>query len=49
MGLLDEFITDISKGNEEKETEVKEKEERKGCFDGQYDRSFLDYCEKGGR
>jgi len=51
MGLLDDFITDIkSEEKREVEKEVEKKEsEGKGCFDGQYARDFLDYCNKGGR
>ena len=51
MGLLDDFITDIkSEEKREVEQEVEKKEsEGKGCFDGQYARDFLDYCNKGGR
>lgn len=51
MSLLDDFITDIkSEEKREVEKEVEKKEsEGKGCFDGQYARDFLDYCNKGGR
>ena len=51
MSLLDDFITDI-KGEVKKESEVeveKKESEGKGCFDGQYAKDFLDYCNKGGR
>lgn len=50
MSLLDDFLTDIKSENKEVEKEVEKKEsDGKGCFDGQYDKSFLDYCNKGGR
>ena len=46
MSLLDDFLTDIK--SENKEVEKKESD-GKGCFDGQYAKDFLDYCNKGGR
>lgn len=51
MSLLDDFITDIkSDVKKEVEQEVEKKEsDGKGCFDGQYAKDFLDYCNKGGR
>ena len=49
MGILDDFITDMSKDVEEEKKEEVEKEKEKGGFDGDYTQSFLDYCKKGNR
>ena len=46
MGLLDEFITDMTKEPEDPGKKEPGQPGQKGAFDNGYSKDFMDYCKK---